>query len=655
MIPATPRLRSITLVLLFAFAALGHATGPSMPGQFERVGPFGGDVRSLLINPLNPDLVYLGTSDGQLFKSLNGGESWTFLYPGIGRRKFVIDTLVHDPVDPGRLFAGAWDLQSRGGGLFESQDSGASWSAVALPQSTPAIRDFAISAKNPEAMIAGTLDGAYVTGDGGKTWRRTTANSGGFHHIESVAIHPVDPRVLFVGTWRLAHRSGDSGRSWIRINSGMLYDSDVFSLAIDPRNPGVMFAGACSGIYRSTNRGSVWTRLKILPDRFGVRAHVVLVDPVDSKRIYGGTTEGLFISQDGGKTWKRSTRAGVVVHAIQVDPRNSRRILLGTEAQGVLRSEDGGRTWQDSNTGFVHRQISRIVADPDHSGRFLAGVLSDGRHGGIYSFEHASGYWNPQPGEGAPEAPILALLPLPESTGRIAGTAQGLYHQTSGAARWSKVPGAISRSVVRDLAMDSSGKWIFAATNWGVLRSRLADLKFEAPADKRFQVRVSSLAASRTAPGSVYAGTSFGVLHSRDYGASWDVASRGLPGRASIECLASCPAESGHLLAGTAAGLYQSRDHGRSWEKEMDGRLGVDISSIIFPDPAGRKIMAADATFGGVFFSADDGSSWSRIDAPEFGSPVRHLAWDPVQPFLVYLGTNSDGVYRLRLNTNLTN
>jgi photosystem II stability/assembly factor-like uncharacterized protein len=282
-------------------------------------------------------------------------------------------------------------------------------------------------------------------------------------------------------------------------------------------------------------------------------------------------------------------------------------------------------------------------------------VLSDGRHGGIYAFDYASGHWDAEPAQGPPDSPVLALLPLPGSSGRIAGTAQGLYRQGSPSDPWSKVPGAISRSIVRDLALDSSGDWIFAATDWGVLRSRPSELDFGPPADKRFHVPAFSVTSSKTLPGVIFAGTGMGVLRSRDFGMTWDVSSTGLPGRAMIECLATSPAESGHILAGTAAGLYQSRDQGETWEKGADGRLGVDISSIIFLDSAGRKIMAADATFGGVFLSADGGSTWTRIDAPGFGSPVRHLAWDPFQPSQVYLGTNSDGVYRLRLNTNLTN
>src|SRR5262249_48085293 len=131
------------------------AASSARAADFERIGPFGGDVRSLLQSAHDPDVVYLGTTDGKIYKSLDRGESWTAVYPGIGRRQFVVDTLVEHPTEPGRLFAGGWDLRSSGGGLFESLDGGAAWREVVLPTASPAVRDLAICAAKPEYMIAG--------------------------------------------------------------------------------------------------------------------------------------------------------------------------------------------------------------------------------------------------------------------------------------------------------------------------------------------------------------------------------------------------------------------------------------------------------------------------------------------------------------------
>ncbi len=637
---------SLAILIFVAAASIAGVDGAGVPAaeRFERVGPFGGDVRSLLISDADSARVYLGTSDGQIYRSDDGGESWKRIHPGIGRRQFVVDTLVQHPGDPSRIYAGAWDLRSRGGGLFESRDAGASWSAVQLAEGAAAVRDFAICRHKPDYMVAGTLGGAYVSSDGGKHWSRT---GGDFRDIESVAINPSNPRILFVGTWRLGYRSTDFGRTWVGVHQGMMFDSDVFSIAIDPRRPQVMYAGACSGIYRSANGASSWSRLRIVPARFTVRTRVVAVDPSDPQRVYGGTTEGLFVSRDDGRTWTRMTRPDVIVNAVQVDPRNNSRILLGTENEGVLASDDAGRTWRAANSGFVHRQVSRIVAEA-RSDRVFAGLTDGG--GGVYQLDRGGRKWDrPAPGM-LPAGDLRAYLPLPDGRRCLAGTSRGLYLQAGPGAAWTRLPGVVERLAISDLALDAASGLVFAGTNRGVVRAPLSSLKFEVPPQSRFAPQVASVIVAGTSPRRVYAATTAGVLRSSDGGASWLSCSRGLPDRATIEALAVSPVDERFLLAGTAAGLFESRDGGDTWTKSVDGRLGVDVPSVIFLDAAGKGILAADNTFGGVFLSADAGNSWSRIEADEFSSPVRYLALDPVDPSRVYLGTNSDGVYRLRLD-----
>ena len=67
--------------------------------SFERLGPYGGDVRSLLMDAQQPSIVYLGTSSGKIYKSTDGGGSWAVLNPGIGRNGFVVDTLIQHPAE----------------------------------------------------------------------------------------------------------------------------------------------------------------------------------------------------------------------------------------------------------------------------------------------------------------------------------------------------------------------------------------------------------------------------------------------------------------------------------------------------------------------------------------------------------------------------
>jgi len=634
--------RAVLWSFVFVALVLGGvaAERPAVPAaRLERLGPFGGDVRLLLLDASNPDVLYLGTPDGKVYKSADAGASWAMLYPGIGRRQFVVDTLVQHPQEPQHIYAGAWDLRSTGGGLFESRDGGTTWAEVAVGRAQ-AIRDLAICTRKPEYMIAGALDSVWVTSDGGKEWRKV----GTFREIESVAIDPADPRILYAGTWRLGYRSRDGGETWVRVGEGMIFDSDVFSLSIDPRNPETVFASACSGVYRSTNRAATWTRLKLVPDRFAIRARIVTVDPVDSHRVYVGTTEGLFTSANDGATWKRLTPAHLTVNAIQIDPRDNRRILLGTDDSGVMRSDDGGRTWRESNAGFIYRQISRILPDGGGAGRFFAGVLSDGRAGGFFRFDSTAASWTPETAELVSRVPeVLSFLPLPAL--KLAGTTEGLYRE--GSSGWVKEAGEIGRLAIHDLAFDPGSGTIFAATSEGVYSGAIEKLEFSRSSP--WKAPVFCLALRAGDPPALLGGSTMGLLSSKDLGRTWDVLASTLAGSNAAQSLAFCPAEPEHLLAGTVLGLLESHDGGASWQKPPEGRLAVDVPAVVFLEPSGKRILAADNTFGGVFLSEDGGASWDKLGSDAYGSPVRCLLQDSASPGVVYLGTNTDGIYRLRL------
>jgi len=238
---------------------------------------------------------------------------------------------------------------------------------------------------------------------------------------------------------------------------------------------------------------------------------------------------------------------------------------------------------------------------------------------------------------------------LPGDRGRIAGTARGAFLLRSGASDWVGLPGRISELTVYDLLLDRQGTWVFAGTNDGVYRARPEDLVFKKPAGYSLIPRVFCLLASQDGSDRILAGTHMGVLGSDDSGATWKLLSRGIPNYALVHCLAASPRAAGLLFAGTSAGLYESPDGGNLWKPMLDGRLGVDISSVGFLDADGMRILAGDNSQGGVFLSEDGGVTWTRIANPEFGSPVRFLAPDPLQPATVYLGTGTEGVYCLRL------
>ena len=82
------------------------------------------------------------------------------------------------------------------------------------------------------------------------------------------------------------------------------------------------------------------------------RTRVLRQDPVHRDTVYAGTTEGLYKTTDGGKTFRRMTGPDVIVNDVFVDPNNPDRVLLATDRSGVLASDDGGASFKESSRGL---------------------------------------------------------------------------------------------------------------------------------------------------------------------------------------------------------------------------------------------------------------------------------------------------------------
>jgi photosystem II stability/assembly factor-like uncharacterized protein len=425
----------------------------------------------------------------------------------------------------------------------------------------------------------------------------------------------------------------------------MPLDSDILSMAIRPDKPSVVFGSACPGVYRSDDGLQSWTRLRVLPNQFTIRAQIIHIDPTNFSKVYTGTTEGLYVSENEGRTWTLLTSKDITVNAVQVDPSNNRRILLGTEYQGVLLSEDGGKTWLPSNDGFIHKQISWIQFDRNEKGSFFAGLHSG--EGGWYN-RNADGNWISEQIE--PGMRVLSFLMLPDGAGRLAGTPQGIYHRKNATSPWKKLTGAIARRTIYNMVVDQGLKIVYAGTDQGIYRAPIDTLDFKMPPNNRLSPMAWRIIAPAGTPETVFAATNLGILRSQDRGSTWKVTSlHGLPERVMINSIAVSPADKDRFFVGTSAGLFESTSGGAYWEQTGGRDMKTGIADILFLNGDGKRLLAADQTAGGVFISEDGGAVWKKIFDSEFASPVYCLEQDPDNPSLIYIGTRNKGIYRLTI------
>ena len=161
--------RMVILAALLTFFGTGLPTLWAGSGKWTSIGPFGGTIQALAIDPHNSTTLYAGTSSG-VFKSTDGGASWDNVNSALN-----VFSIVIDPRIPSTLYASSF-------GVFKSIDGGANWSASSfgLPgiPTLPLVEvgALAIDAKNPETLYAGTRTGVFKSRDGGASWNAT--NSG---------------------------------------------------------------------------------------------------------------------------------------------------------------------------------------------------------------------------------------------------------------------------------------------------------------------------------------------------------------------------------------------------------------------------------------------------------------------------------------------
>jgi photosystem II stability/assembly factor-like uncharacterized protein len=360
-----------------AFVALAAS---ARGAAWWRLPLWGAEVRVFALDPFAAGVVYIGTSRGNVYVSSDSGRTWSPARSGPAFPGYYVSGLVADPDVPGRLWATL--VGDLGGGLLaRSDDRGAAWTVLLEDRRSVPTRALAIGPARPRTIAIGGDDGVRLSADGGRTWTRTGEGVDGLHQVESLAFDPADAAVLYAGTWRQAFRTRDGGASWRRIAEGMVLDATVYAWDFDAADANDVWVSTCGWVYHSKDGGDRWTRYTSgFTNR---RSHAVRRDPTRPGVIYAATVGGLHRSADGGATWTRVSRESLVVTALEVD-RKTGRLYVGTEGEGVFVSDDGGRTLEPGSRGLTEARVPELVADPNDPGRVYFFRAFAGEESGVW-------------------------------------------------------------------------------------------------------------------------------------------------------------------------------------------------------------------------------------------------------------------------------
>jgi photosystem II stability/assembly factor-like uncharacterized protein len=611
------------LAVLIALCVLGV---PADAAKWTRAGLFGADVRAMALDPADPDRLYLGTSQGEVYASEDGGTSWTNPrganpFPG-----FVVDNLVVD--SRSRLWAACWGLWG-GGVVAVSEDGGRTWERRDEGVSDVSVRAFTVFDSNPDLLFAGGLTGVFRSRDAGVNWEKI----GDVPNVESIAVDPGNQKRILVGTWRQAFRTENGGEDWKLASDGMVLDTDIFTITVDREHPDSVWLATCGWVYHSTNGGERWTRHR---DGFdNRRIHDIKIDPIDDRRVLAGSVAGLYRTENRGASWSRITDDSLVINSIVVTAARPDRIILGTEGDGVYRSSDGGATFERTSNGLYNVRVAAVVPDPVERGHLYAAVISGNAASGVYHTTDGGETWSRMSRGQMPE--VLTLFVQKEGPARfIAGTEKGFFISADGI-EWTEpmiLPIRVEK-IVRH-----GGKRLFAATSAGVYTSRNGGAAW-------YRLRGESGRALDLALGTFENETALFVLaeggleifDGRDW---WRV--REFPENVRRVGHQSLGGVEG-LILGTPDGVLVGSADGATWrELDAGSDLAVRVRRASEIDRAIMSITRSDAV---PFAGAAD---WRFVRLPVPERAVSSISSDPVNPSRLYLGTHGDGIFILNEN-----
>ncbi len=639
--------------------------------QARAIGPAGMSGRIAAIDAwaADPNLIYVGAATGGLWKSVNGGTTWTPVFDD--QRVNGIGAVAINQSNPDVVWVGTGEGNPRnsagvGAGIYRTVDGGATWSFLGL-ENSERIHRIVLDPRNPDVAWAGALGpawsdgeerGVFKTTDGGVTWRRVLfvdERTGASDLVQD----PRNPDHLIAGMWSYRRwpwffESGgpgsgvfqtfDGGESWERITSEHgLPEGELgrIGLAFAASDPDVVYAlieARPRGLHRSDDGGRTWAPVNVSP-QVNPRPFYytdIYVDPTNELRLYNLHSR-FQISEDGGKSFEGiESSVHSDFHALWINPNDSRHFLLGTDG-GVYVTLDRGKTFREFDNLPVG-QFYHIAVDMDVPYNVYGGMQDNG------SWRGPSTTW------------------------------------TNGGVRnwmWEEVNFGDGFATILDPTETHYG---YAMSQGGNLRRfdlRTGERKDVRPwAPDSVELRFNWNAPIAQDPfdqATIYYGSQF-VHRSTDRGDSWEILSpdlttndpekqkqsesggitednTGAENHTSLMTIAPSPVEEGVIWTGSDDGkVHVTRDDGGAWEDVTDRIPGVPdgtwvphIEADKFA-PGAAYVVFEDHRRGNwepfVYRTENYGRDWERVVGQgDVWGFVHVVEQDPVDPRLLFLGT----------------
>ena len=643
----------------------------------RHIGPalMSGRINDIEMHPTNSRIMYIGAAGGGVWKSSDGGATFS---PIFDEHVQSIGVVTLDPKNPDQnIWVGTGETWTRnsvsvGDGLFKSTDGGTNWKEIPGFENSERIASVTINPTNTDEVYVGVLGalwsdsedrGVYKTTDGGKTWNKILY-VGPSTGAADVIMDPKNPNILYASMWQFKrtgwsftsggensalYKSTNGGKTWDKIHNGFPKgDLGRIGIAIAPSDTNILYAVLeteekdKNGLWKSTDAGKTWEHLN---NDFGLTVRPfyfsrITVDPKNPDIIVKGGLSGS-ISRDGGKTFKNLGNMHSDIHDIAFHINDSDIMYSATDG-GLYRSWDAGSTFEIVEdlplSQFYH--ISTDNTEPYN----VYGGLQD--NGSWYGPSSSPGGVNARDWNSVGYGDGFRVLKHP--------TKNIIYSEMQGA----------------------ENVWRYDADR---NRTRtIQPLPKKGDAELRFNWN-APMAVSTHAPDRFYMGSQF--LHkSEDMGETWKIISpdlttndvkkqdqsesgglsvdnSGAENHTTIFTIAESPLDENIIWVGTDDGNVQvTQDGGKNWSNVTKNLIGIPANTWVYHIEASvHGKGTAYAVFEGhttgdmkpyALKTTDYGKTWKSIISEDIqdNAFVRNIQEDYENEDLLFLGTEM-GLY----------
>jgi photosystem II stability/assembly factor-like uncharacterized protein len=641
----------------------------------RNIGPAGmsGRVTSIDAINTNPDVIYLGTASGGVWKTENAGASWKPIFDEQPIQN--IGAVAITQSNPNIVWAGTGEGNPRnsvsiGEGIYKSLDGGKTWKCMGL-QKTRNIHRIIIDQNNPDIVYAGAIGnpfgvhaerGVYKTIDGGENWKlilHTNDSSG----VGDMIMDPTNPNKIFVNMWQ-HHRTpwsftsgGKTSGLYVTYDAGKTFkklgkeeglpsgDYGRIGIAISRSEPNRVYAlieATKNGLYRSDDGGMKWELVNSTPEVVNNRPFYfqdIACDPQNENRVYL-IYQMIGLSEDGGKNFKTIIPYSGIHpdhHAFWINPLDPSLIIDGNDG-GIGISRDRGKNWVFDEK-LPLGQYYHINVDNKLPYNVMGGLQDNGSwHGPAYVWMNSgirNAFWQSVGGGDG-----FDVMPHPADENWLYSMSQGgslgRYNVATGE-RWSIRPPNPSATVRQRF-------------NWNAAIA-------QDPFDKNI----------------IYYGSQF-VNKSSNSGASWEQISpdlttndsaktdqtlnggisidiTGAENHCTILCIEPSAKEQNTIWVGTDDGNVQlTKDGGKTWTNFRGKIPGMPVGCWI-PQIRASKFNAGEAFVVAndyrradakpyIFRTTDYGKTWkSLVDEKKVTGYALCVLQDPTEPNLIFVGT----------------